>query len=241
MLKHSSIYNMTITPFLIGLAGSLHCIGMCGPLASLATGTGRNSLVMRLLYNGGRIVTYGLMGALLTFLGSVSGLWGIQTSTSLIVGGLLLTIGFTGLQIRTPAFLATFLTPLTVFLKKRFSVLLAKRTPVGVLAMGMINGLLPCGMTWAALVYCATLQWPFDGFIAMVVFGVGTLPAMIGFPAIMNKLVQRFKFTFKTVQTILLILSGCILIVRTLIHDPSFQSNADGGIVVCGSHKIEQP
>jgi sulfite exporter TauE/SafE len=232
---------MSFAPFFIGLAGSMHCVAMCGPLASLVSGTGRNSLWMRVLYNGGRILTYGVLGAVLTYLGVVSSLSGMQEMVSIAVGCLFLIIGFTGLQVTTPRIVTNVLVPLSGFLKARFSILLGMKTPLGILTMGLINGLLPCGMTWLALTYCVTLQSPSDGFLAMLIFGIGTLPAMLGFATIINKIVSWFKISFKRVQTILIIATGCLLIARTLIHNPTPAHSAGDGIVVCGSHKFEQP
>lgn len=231
---------MSLAPFFIGLAGSIHCIGMCGPLASLAAGTGYKSLWKRGVYNAGRILTYGLMGALLSYAGAVSSLWGAQKILSIVVGSFFLVIGITGLQV-APRLLLNILRPLSEVLKARFSIILGMKNPVGVFTLGAINGLLPCGMTWLALAYCVTLQWPLDGFLAMLTFGAGTLPVMLGFPTFINRVMPRFKLRFQTVQTILLIVSGCLLIARTFIHDPSSNKHGESGIVVCGSHQSLQP
>lgn len=225
---------MTLAPFLIGLAGSIHCIGMCGPLSSLVA-TGRNTLWRRLSYNGGRIMTYGLLGAIISFAGSVASLYGIQTWVSLIVGALLILFGFSGMQVIGPRFISKPLGLLASLLKSKFSVLMRSNSPYSPVVMGLINGLLPCGMTWVALGYCVTLPWPLDGFVSMMMFGLGTLPAMLGFATIINKLTTRFHLSFRSVQTVLLILSGCILIARTFGSPDTPQSNE---IVTCGTHSI---
>lgn len=222
---------MSLAPFLIGLAGSVHCIGMCGPLSSLVANSGRNTMWKRLSYNTGRIITYGMLGAIIAFVGSVASLYGVQTWTSLVVGFCLIIFGISGLPIRPPRIISQPLGNLANILKSKFIMLMKSRHLYGSFVMGMINGLLPCGMTWIALGYCITLQWPMDGFLSMAAFGLGTVPAMLGFSTLINQLTTRFHFSFKSVQTVLLVISGCILIARTFgspqIHQPS-------EIVTCG-------
>jgi sulfite exporter TauE/SafE len=226
-----------MAPFFIGLAGSIHCMGMCGPLSSLAANTGRNTILKRIFYNGGRIVTYGLLGAIISFVGSIASLYGVQAWISLAVGVALIAFGFTGMSIVAPRFVSKPLAVLAGFLKARFAILMSMKNNYGIVVMGMINGLLPCGMTWLALGYCVTLQWPLDGFVSMILFGLGTFPAMIGFATIINKVTARLHISFRSVQTALLIISGCLLILRAVGSPNEAQSD---GIVICGIHSTIQ-
>lgn len=226
-----------MAPLLIGLAGSIHCVGMCGPLSSLVATGGRYAVWRRLSYNVGRILMYGILGATISLAGSVASLAGIQTWISLLVGILLVAIGFTGIKIIPLRVISRPLSSLAVILKAKFSVLLKSNRSYGPVVMGMINGLLPCGMTWVAFGYCVALGSPLDGFLSMVLFGIGTLPAMIGFSTIITKLITRFNISFRLVQTILLTISGCILIVRTFGSPERPESNE---IVTCGIHSIIQ-
>jgi len=181
----------------------------------------------------GRLVTYGILGAVISFFGGVASLYGIENWISWIVGGLLLVIGVTGLRVAPPRFILTPLSGFSNFLKVRFAFLLSMKSKYGLIAMGMINGLLPCGVTWLALAYCITLQWPLDGFLAMGLFGLGTLPAMIAFPTLLDTLTKRLRLSFRSIQTALLILSGVVLIGRTFtIH----QLPQKDGIVICGTN-----
>jgi sulfite exporter TauE/SafE len=210
---------------------------MCGPLSSVAVSTGGSTLSKRLTYNGVRIITYGLLGAIISFVGSIASLAGIQTWVSLAVGVFLIAFGFAGIQVAPPRYLSKSLGAMASFMKAKFTTLLRANSAYAPIAMGMINGLLPCGMTWIALGYCVTLQWPLDGFLSMVMFGLGTLPAMIGFSTVVNKITTRFHLSFRSVQTALLIISGCILIARTLESHEVTPSNE---IVTCGTQSIIQ-
>lgn len=228
---------ISLAPFLIGLAGSIHCMGMCGPLASLVANSGTHTLWRRVAYNGGRIVTYGVLGAIISFVGSLASLYGIQAWVSLIVGVLLILLGLTGIRIAVPGIVSKPLGLLAGILKSKFAFLLRTNSSYGPIVMGMINGLLPCGMTWIALGYCVTAQWPLDGFLSMVMFGLGTVPAMFGFSTLLDRLTRRFHFSFKSVQLVLLILSGCILIARTFGPPVMHQGNE---IVTCGVQSTTQ-
>lgn len=215
-----------MAPFLIGLAGSIHCIGMCGPLAGLVARSGKNSFPRVLSYNIGRIFTYGILGAIISFAGSIASLFGVQVWVSVSVGIILIAVGFTRMRIKPPGFVSRPLSAMVAALQGKLG------SRFGPVVMGMINGLLPCGMTWIALAYCITLQWPLDGFISMILFGLGTVPAMIGFSTLITKLTTRFHISFRSVQTVLLVLSGCILIVRTFGAPDVMQS---GEITTCGT------
>ena len=188
-----------ITPFLIGLAGSVHCIGMCGPLAAAVNG-GRN-----MAYNTGRIFTYGLLGAVVSLVGMGLSLAGVQQVVSIVVGIAILLISVTRFKMFTPSFILKFMMNVRSNFKLR---------PI---FSGMLNGILPCGMTLVALGYCVTLDGPLEGFLSMLAFGLGTLPAMLGFGLISKKLIRRVP----NVQTILMIVSGIILIGRGMIIENS--------------------
>lgn len=201
---------MFVTPFLIGLAGSLHCIGMCSPLVMAVHG-GRN-----LVYNAGRIFTYSVLGVLMSFIGMGFTFAGIQSVISIIVGVMILIITAFKFHVLMPSFLVKFI----IVVRTKF-----KFNPI---ALGMVNGLLPCGMTAIALAYCVTLDGPVAGLVAMMSFGLGTLPAMLGLPLITRSFVQKLP----NVQTTLMILSGLLLIGRGIT---TTDHRAETGVVVCGA------
>ena len=88
------------TAVVVGLGGSLHCVGMCGPLALALAGGDRGGLRFiggRLLYNSGRMVTYVLLGGLFGLLGGVLQLAGWQQGLSIAVGGIIMLGAVLGL------------------------------------------------------------------------------------------------------------------------------------------------
>lgn len=98
------------TALVLGLAGSLHCAGMCGPLALALPASGNRGTFItgRLLYNGGRVLTYALLGALFGAVGGALHLAGLQQALALGVGGLMVVMAvlvWAGQRsVATPAF-----------------------------------------------------------------------------------------------------------------------------------------
>jgi sulfite exporter TauE/SafE len=208
---------MWITALLMGLAGSLHCVGMCSPLSMAITGVSTQVMVRRLIYNGGRILTYGIAGAVISSLGFLIPLGGVQPVLSFILGALLITAGVTGISsLRIPK-LTSGIARFVTFLRIQFSYYIQKKTYGSTFILGLLNGLLPCGLTFIALTFCLTLDGPLSGFNFMVLFGAGTLPAMIGIPTLLTYAVKTFHLNLSRVLTVLLLISGCVLIGRAFM------------------------
>ena len=227
---------MAITALLIGIAGSFHCLGMCSPLAMAVTGVKRTALFNRLLYNAGRIFTYTLLGGLVSGVGLLLPLARFQNIISIGLGVILLAIAAGGIRSIAVPGLTTLMLRFSSRLKAIFSRQLARKNQGAILMMGMLNGLLPCGLTVVALTWCLTLKGPVDGFSFMLLFGAGTLPAMLGAPALLPALAKKFNWNIRGLSTSMLIFSGFALIARVfLVHLPHATSLKDGivDIILC--------
>ena len=205
----------------MGVAGSLHCAGMCSPLVMTVTNRRSSGISNRLLYNLGRITTYGVLGAIVATIGYVLPLSGFQNLLSLTLGLTLIALALVGTTgVRIPVLTAA-LARLMGVLKKAFSKILYQKNPGSLLLLGSLNGLLPCGLTLLALSFCITLQTPAEGFVYMFIFGIGTLPIMLGFVSVIGFVKTRLNWNIKAVTTGLMVLSGVLLIARVfLIHHP---------------------
>lgn len=169
--------------FLVGLLGGTHCVGMCGGIVgALSMGGGRWSL--HLAYNTGRILSYGLAGALAGALGAASlGLAG-QTTARLVLyvfANLMLValglylLGVTGalaLTEKAGQKLWRRIQPLT----RRF---LPARTVAQALPLGLLWGWLPCGLVYGALASALSAGSAWHGAGLMLAFGLGTLPNLL--------------------------------------------------------------
>ncbi len=172
------------------MVGSVHCLGMCGPLVIAYSlhlrpeaGTRldlrspwKDGVSHHLLFHSGRILTYGLLGALAAafanFLGASLFLSHVRGAVSL-AGGILMV--FFGL-----ALLKLIPSPLTIqLLPARFSPRLMESSALSSKwLLGMGAGFLPCMLSWAMISKAATAQNPLAGFLVMALFGLGTLPAL---------------------------------------------------------------
>lgn len=173
---------MLWSAFLIGLLGSYHCIGMCGPLAlALPVYNIRNQLVIsRFLYNAGRTLTYGLSGAAVGSIGYGAGMAGMQQMLSIIIGvAILLILVFPRISQRI-AFLAT-VNRFNLFLKQAFAARIRKRSFSSVFLIGVINGFLPCGLVYLALAGAMATGSVLGGALYMIFFGLGVFPLMFVF------------------------------------------------------------
>ena len=228
--------SVWLTPFLIGLAGSLHCVGMCSPLVMAASRAGNKTIFRNLQYNLGRILTYGILGSMVSLVGGGLYLAGLQQWISIVTGLLLLSIGIMSIRIALPGYVQVLLVRSSNALKGHFQRLLNKRNVFATVLLGMINGLLPCGMTLLAMGYCVTLAGPWEGFFAMILFGVGTLPAMVGFASITKSVVSKLRIKYSTLQAGLIIVCAVLLIARGiwLNEISNSHSSGNGEVVVCG-------
>jgi uncharacterized protein len=225
---------MWLTALTIGLAGSIHCAGMCSPLAMAATVRSARVAWARLFYNGGRIVTYALVGATISSLGAMLPFVHFQTTASLLTGILLLMMALTGRYDWKVPLLSSTWVRIASFIKIRFGALLQQKGLLTTAWLGMLNGLLPCGLTAVAWSYCIALRGPVDGFNFMLLFGLGTAPAMIGLPSAFQWGARFFHISTRALTTGLLILSAVVLIARVfLVHPTPAATNPDAEIVLC--------
>jgi sulfite exporter TauE/SafE len=221
---------MLTTALILGFAGSLHCAGMCSPLAFAVTNKG--GIANKILYNLGRIFMYSLLGAVVSSLGVVLPVY-VQYIISITLGVALLIIGITGSNFKVP-----FLTPLirvTNFIKNQFSKFLQQKRYGSVFMMGLLNGILPCGLTFLALTACITLNGPLGGFIFMAAFGAGTLPVMLGLISVIPFFAKYFRFNVAKLSVAMQLVAGCLLIVRVLLVDPGAHQPVTGldQITIC--------
>lgn len=218
---------------MLGFAGSLHCAGMCSPLLMAATARSASALWARVIYNTGRILTYGILGSVVSGAGKLLSLSSFQSSLSIIVGLFIIVIALTGVSHFQIPGLTKSVRAFTNFIRERFTVLLNKKHPMATFFMGTLNGLLPCGMTLLALSSCAMLASPFDGFGFMVMFGAGTLPVMLGFSSLLLIGIKNLHLNLSKVTTGLMIVSGLILIGRAFVVHGLAPGVLYNDIVIC--------
>lgn len=205
-----------LTGLILGLSSSFHCIGMCGPIA-LAIPLDRKSrwTILRdsLKYQFGRLVSYALLGVLVGTIGlTVETLGWLQWLS--IASGIFLILWawrkfFHAFQL---------LHGPKITVPKMFNRWLGKvvrsQSPAKLLFLGALNGLLPCGMVYAALLNALLTGNMFSSSIAMVAFGLGTFPAMIAVHFALGKWISQQRETFTRVLPVLLTVVGLLVVLR---------------------------
>jgi sulfite exporter TauE/SafE len=210
------------TAIVMGFAGSLHCAGMCSPLVLAATANGKG-IRSRLVYNCGRILMYGVLGAILGSFGSFLPLDNFRNVLTVALGLALVILSIAGSNhVRVPL-IHSKLSQLLIWFKGIFASVLKRRSTGSTFFLGFLNGILPCGLTFAALMVGFSFgTWQSATF--MMIFGLGTLPVMVGFSSGLHYLVKRFNFSLARMASLLLFVSGCLLITRAFVDhhdDPS--------------------
>jgi hypothetical protein len=201
---------------LLGLLGSAHCAGMCGPIAIGLPVIGQSWLTRvgsTLMYNGGRIFTYGILGLLFGLLGKGLSLGGLQQWASIGIGVIMiLSIVFP--MIFKKINLSSPIAPLISNLKTAFGRLFSVRTYPSLLFIGILNGFLPCGLVYIAVAGAVVLSDAYLGMFYMVVFGLGTLPAMFAITILGNVISLRFRKKISRIVPYFIILIGILFILR---------------------------
>lgn len=205
-----------LTALLMGLAGSLHCVGMCSPLVTAVSVRSNQALLNRLLYNAGRVLVYGALGFFVGGFGALAGLTSYQTTLSAGMGIGLVLLGITGMSRINIPIISPVMHKLAGWLRTIFGSVLQSRRRGAYFLMGAINGLLPCGLTYFALTYCLTVPNGYQGFAFMVFFGVGTLPAMLGIPGVIGLATTQIRGQLRHATAIVMIGLGALLLVRSL-------------------------
>lgn len=201
--------------FFMGLFGSIHCAVMCGPLLIAIQGNQKISWQQtfnKLLYQFGRILTYGALGLLLALIGSIASVQGWQQVFSLLTGVILVIIGLSQLFAKNSKALAQFQTRAIQPFAKLMGRWLYR--PGGAFIAGVLNGLLPCGMVYMALASAMNADGTAAGFQFMVLFGLGTLPLMLLFSLTSLWTKKMFKIKFSTIIPVFYLLMGIWFILR---------------------------
>lgn len=172
---------MLWSALLIGLAGSLHCIGMCGPIALLLPLNRNNGLTATCqvtLYHAGRILSYGLMGLIFGVFGKGLYLSGLQQSLSIWLGILFLTYFVLRYIVKLKGPVSHGYNRFLMKLQATMAPYFKSKKPGSTFVMGILNGWLPCGMVYMALFGALASGHPTQGMFYMMVFGIGTIPLM---------------------------------------------------------------
>ena len=206
-----------LTAFLLGLVGSLHCAGMCGPIA-LSLPLRGESLLQKIwgsiLWSLGRIVTYSLMGALFGLIGSGFKMMGFQQVISIAMGILMILSVFLPSLLKkfTSGAMISFYNPI----RKGMQNLFRDKNNKALFLIGIFNGLLPCGLLYVAIAGAIGTSDMLKSISYMALFGLGTLPLLLVISLLGDVISQTIRKQINKVVPLVVVIIGIIFILRGL-------------------------
>ena len=214
----TDIVPSVVTGLVLGAVGSGHCVAMCGPLVLLTTPRGSPPAVGPLrhagLYHGGRVLTYVVLGLVAGLAGAVLVRAGFGRALAVVAGAVLV--------LQALAFVPRVASALG---SRRFGqgvtralsaagVWMRQHRVQGPLAFGALNGLLPCGLLYAALTAAAGLGEPASAMAFMAAFGLGTTPVLMVLGLAGGTVSSRTPARVRRLAPVALALVGVLLILR---------------------------
>ncbi len=218
---------MLYTALIFGLISSLHCIGMCGPIAMMLPVSRNNpaeKVLQLFLYHAGRLTSYALLGLLFGILGRSLYLAGVQQNISIGVGILMITIALVPENVVAKY---NFSKPIYKVISKVKSGLgrqFKRKTPDAFFTIGLFNGLLPCGLVYAALFGAIAMQNVGLGMLYMILYGVGTIPLMSAVVYIANFLSFPFRSKLQKIVPLVTVVIGLLFVLRGMGLDIPYLS-----------------
>ena len=209
-----------VSMFLLGLVGTGHCLGMCGPLVVAIPGR-IGKFWAHLLYNLGRIATYWLIG---TVLGSIGkGLTTLQSisQTQVIVAILVAVILFAFGLIRLglllePGWMSFEPVTKSDKVKGFFNRLLTKKQKINIFMAGFFLGFLPCGLSYGAFSMSLAASGPLKGGLLTLAFGLGTFPGLLVAGATASAFLRKHRKILDIISGILMIGMGIWIGVKAI-------------------------
>lgn len=219
----------------LGLIGSFHCVGMCGPIAlaiPLKTSSWLARITGGLIYNIGRAITYALMGIVFGLLGRGLVMSGFQQWVSVIMGAIMI------LSVVTPSLyknrfnaekgIFSFVGKVKLSLGKLFT----QRSYGSLFLIGLLNGLLPCGLVYVAIAAAIATGSSVGGGLFMFIFGLGTLPMMLAISLIGNLITLELRKKITRLIPYAIVFIGILFVLRGLSLGIPFLSPPEKAMTV---------
>ncbi len=208
-----------ISALVLGLMGSFHCAGMCGPIAialPLQGNTTGQKIFGGTLYNLGRTVTYGLMGAIFGLLGQGIVMIGFQQKVSVIMGAIMIISALFPALFKNQYRMDKNWFSLVGKLKKSIGNLFSVRSFSSLFFIGLLNGLLPCGLVYMAIAGAIGTGGVAEGTLYMILFGLGTIPMLLAISLAGNMMSMTIRKKVNKVIPVLIVVVGILFILRGL-------------------------
>ncbi len=229
---------MFYTALILGLIGSFHCIGMCGPIAFMLPLDRNNKakmILQTITYHLGRLLAYSLIGILFGFLGKGLYLAGFQQNISIVVGVIMILVTvipvtfFNRFKITKPLY------SLIGEVKKNLGLYLNKKSYKALFLTGFFNGFLPCGLVYMALLGAIGTSNAYLGALYMFIFGIGTIPMMTLAVFAGNFLKVSIRNKIQKAVPVFVVIIGLLFILRGLGLGIPYISPSDTKLIISNS------
>jgi sulfite exporter TauE/SafE len=223
------IFGNLVLAFVTGVISSFgHCIGMCGGIVAIYSARRPAATNSSWLMRGtalvpvhlGRVITYTLLGAAMGLAGALleqaGAFVGWQGGLSILVGIVMLMIGLSLMGILPPVEAVVASVTGAASPMKRMRGFFGDAGVGSSIAIGLLWGLLPCGLVYAMLVNAASTQTIYGGALTMMAFGLGTIPTLLGFGLASGAIAPQLRGNLMKVAAVLVLLFGVQAILRGL-------------------------
>lgn len=207
------------TGFLLGLLGSLHCVGMCGPIVIALSSSKTDPVTFflgRLSYSLGRIITYSFLGVIAGLIGMGLSLAGAQRWVSLVLGILILVSLFLPKRLTNFMYQNRLYAKLMDLIKVIWKKLTGSHSLGALLVIGILNGFLPCGFVWIALAGAIATGGVLNSSLYMAAFGLGTVPILVATSYAGNLLTMKFRHSMSKLIPVGIAVLGILFVLRGL-------------------------
>ncbi|MFI0428116.1 sulfite exporter TauE/SafE family protein [Mariniflexile sp. HMF6888] len=210
---------MLISAFVLGLLGSFHCVGMCGPIAFMLP-VNRTSAYKKLsqitIYHSGRLLAYSIIGLVFGLVGKSFYLFGFQQQLSIAIGILMIAFVIIPQHTLSKYNVSKPIYKLISKVKSALGSALKKKTADTFLTIGFLNGFLPCGLVYMAVFAAIASGNALNGSLYMAIFGMGTIPLMTTAIYFSHFLKGNMRQKIQKAIPVFVVLIGILFILRGL-------------------------
>jgi hypothetical protein len=210
---------MLISAFVLGLLGSFHCVGMCGPIAFMLPVDRTNAykkLSQITIYHFGRLLAYSIIGLVFGLVGKSFYLFGFQQQLSIAIGILMIVFVIIPQHTLSKYYISKPIYKVISKVKSALGSALKKKTADTFLTIGFLNGFLPCGLVYMAVFAAMASGNALSGSLYMVLFGLGTIPLMTTAIYFSHFLKGSMRQKIQKAIPVFVVLIGILFILRGL-------------------------
>lgn len=210
---------MLYSGFILGLISSLHCIGMCGPIAMMLPVDHQNEakkVTQILTYHLGRLTAYATIGLIFGLLGRGFFLAGLQQNMSIFIGVAMIVVVLIPEKVFSRYNFSKHVFKIISKIKSNLGSQFKNRSYKSLFTIGLLNGFLPCGMVYVALFGAIAMQSASFGVLYMLLFGLGTMPLMTIVVYIHSLIKLPFRNKIQKAIPYVAVIIGVLFILRGL-------------------------